>query len=1071
MKHHLISTLCVMACSSLQVVNAQQITIAGKVSDSNSVPISGVSITVKGTSLGTSTNENGLFSLNADPNATIIISAIGYETQDIVLAGRKTLNVTLIGGDAEALDEVIVVAYGTARRSTFTGSASTVKAEDIDKQPVTSFEKALAGRVPGLQVTTTSGQAGATSAIRIRGIGSMNASNEPLYVIDGVPVVSGNSGQLSDHISNSNNVMSTLNPNDIESFTVLKDAAASSLYGSRAANGVIIITTKRGKAGAPKINFKSSLALSPSWATDNYEKASSVQDQVNMLYSILYDSRLAAGRTPEAANEQALYRLNSRNWSPGASYGQPTTAYGFGIHGYEFSTNGTSMFENVTITGKTDGVENRDGKFFDWDNVLFRTGKFNANDLSISGGTDNTTYFTSLGYTTDKSRATLNDYDRINGRINFTQKIGSLLEFGANINIAQTSLEGLNDTRNTSTSYLYQSRNLFWPLYWPTDYKTGETWTARYGSFAQNHVYYNNEWENRSNTKRISAVPSLTLNLLPELNLKTIFSYDEASTRDHIYYSARHYTGATNNGTVSEMSTNVQKLVSSTTANFSKSFGIHNLNLLAGFEAEKNETDYMRSTGTDLPNSSLHTVATAGKFDATAYSWGNSMMSILSRAEYNFDERYFASASFRRDGASKLGPDVRWGDFWSIAGAWNILKESFMQNIPEINALRIRASHGTNGTLPTQDFAWRALVTYGNKYMEQAGGGLSNSPNPDLTWEVNYNTNLALEFGLFNNKLFGTVEYYNRDSKDLIQDVPQSMITGFSSSVKNVGKINNKGVEILLGSDIIKNDKLTWTLSLNGSSIKSKVIGLNDGEDIVWNDPTGGDSRTRFVYREGESTLAFFGLEWAGTDQSNGRNVWYINDDKSTAESFEFNGRKATYSYTDAQRVIIGDGIPKFFGGINSNLDYKNFSLGLNFNYRIGGKLYDAAIKDVADDGYYWERIHSQYFVDESWSPNNPNGTLPMVSGRDMEDVNQISSRHLYDASFLRLKNISLAYMIPSYLLNSVKISNARIYFNGSNLLTFSKYKIADPEVNQYSTRGWETPLAKTYTFGIDFSF
>lgn len=1069
MNKHLLTSLCVMACG-LQVVNAQQIPIAGKITDQNGTPLSGVTISIKGTNVAVTSNANGLFSLNADQNATLLISSVGYVSQEINVAGRKTINVSLISSDKE-LDEVIVVAYGTAKKSTFTGSASTVLADEIKDVPTTSFEDALRGKVAGMSVTSTSGQAGSTSSIRIRGIGSMNASNEPLYVIDGVPVVSGQVSQMSGYTYNTNNVMSTLNPNDIESITVLKDAAASSLYGSRAANGVVIITTKKGKTGAAKINFKSSLALSPTWATDNYKPAS-VQEQVNILYSLLYDSRIAAGRTPEQANEQTLMRLNSRNWTPGASYGTPVTSYGFGIHGYEFSTNGTSMFENVIIKGKTDGVENRDGKYFDWNDVLFRTGKYNVNDLSISGATETTNYFSSLGYTSDKGRSVLNDYDRFNGRVNLTQKIGSLLEFGANVSLAKTDLSGVNDTRNTSTNYLYQASNLLWPLYWPTDYKTGNTWTTRYTSFAQNVPYYNNEWENLSGTRRISATPSLLLKVLPELSVKTIFSFDETNSKDHLYYSANHYTGQSDKGIVHDMVTNFQKLVSSTTANYNKTFnGQHNFGLLVGFEAEKNNTDFVRATGRDLPNSTLHTVATAGKLESQAYSWGNTIMSALSRAEYNFDEKYFLSASYRRDGSSKLGPDVRWGNFWSVGGAWNLAKENFISNIPEINALRLRASYGINGTLPSDNNAWRPLITYGSKYMENAGGSLANSPNPNLTWETNYNTTVALEFGLFSNKLFGTLEYFNRDSKDLIQNVPQSTVTGFSSTVQNIGEINNKGVEISLGSDIIKSQDWNWTININAASTNSKVVKLNSPEPIVWSDPTGGDGRATYIYQEGESYLSFYGLEWAGTDQTNGKNVWYVNDENNPDGDFLFNGKGATYTYTKANRVIIGSGIPKFYGGINSTLDYKNLSLGLNFNYKIGGKLYDSANKDVADDGYYWERIHSQIFADETWTPDNPTRPLPMVSGRDLEDVNQRSSRHLYDASFLRLKNISLAYNIPTSLLKSAKVSNARIYFNGTNLLTFSKFKNADPEVNQYSTRGWETPLSKIYTFGIDFSF
>ena len=1042
------------------LVQAQN-SVTGTVSSTDNSPVN-ASILIKGTNNGTSTNADGRFILeNVSSDAVLVISSIGYSKIEVPVRGRSVVNVTL-ELDQKSLDDVIVVAYGTSQKGTFTGSASVVSEKEIEDVPETSFEKALSGRVAGLQVTTTSGQAGATSSIRIRGIGSMNASNAPLYVIDGVPVASGGTGQMSTYLANSNNVMSTLNPSDIASITVLKDAAASSLYGSRAANGVILITTKSGKIGAPKMTFKTSVSMTPSWATDNWE-AAGPQDQINILYRLLHDSRTSSGQSDQQANTWVLNRFASR----------------FGKHGYEFNTNGQfGLYENVNISGKTDGIENRDGKYFDWDKALFRTGIYQNNDISISGGTVNSKYFSSLSYTTDKSRMIENDFNRINGRVNFTQEIGKYLTFGSNINVANTKLIGMNDTRNTGTSYLFQTRNLLWPLYWPTDYKTGEEWSQRYGSLAYNPLYYNKEWDNSSKVRKVSATESLTLRLLPELTLKTIFSYDDTQTKDHIYYSAKHYSGSSDNGRVNEMSTNTQKLVSSTTANYNKQFGAHGFDFLVGFEAEKDETDFLRASGKDLPSSSLHTVATAGELDATAYSWGSNMLSVLSRAEYNYDDRYYASASFRRDGSSRLGPDTRWGNFWSVAGSWRIKSENFMQNVEAINDLRIRASYGVNGTLPSSNYGWRALTGYGNKYMEQAGGGLSNAADKNLAWETNYSTNIALEFGIFQNKLFGTVEYFNRDSKDLLQDVPTSSITGFSSTLKNVGEINNRGVEIELGSDIIKNNDWRWSASLTGSFFKSKVTKLykNEGEetgqDIIWNDPTGGDSRTRFIYREGESTLSFYGLEWAGTDKTNGKNQWFVNDENDpTAGDYLIDGRGATYDYKQANRLIIGSAHPKFYGGLNTNVEYKGFNLGLNFIYKLGGKLYDAANRDVADDGYYWERIHAQYFIDETWTDIDQTGNLPKVSGQDLEDVNQVSSRHLFDASFLRLKTLSLAYAIPSMYTQKAGISNARVYFNGGNLLTFSKYKNADPEVNNYGTRGWETPIGKTYTFGIEFSF
>src|SRR5690606_13880173 len=317
-----------------------------------------------------------------------------------------------------------------------------------------------------------------------------------------------------------------------------------------------------------------------------------------------------------------------------------------------------------------------------------------------------------------------------------------------------------------------------------------------------------------------------------------------------------------------------------------------------------------------------------------------------------------------------------------------------------------------------------------------------------------------------------------RNSKDLLQDVPISMVTGFGSTLRNIGEINNRGWEFALGADIVRNADWRWNVGLNATTLKSKVVklykqpGADKGQDIIWNDPTGGDARAQFIYREGESTLAFYGYEWAGVDPENGRNVWYVNDaNNPTAGDFVFNGRGATYSYSKANRIIIGSGIPDLFGGITSYLEWKELSLNLNFIYKLGGKLYDGAYKDVADDGYYWERIRSEIYYKNMWTHDNKSGTMPMLSGSDLTDPMQYSTRQLHDATFLRLKNLTLAYRLPKQWINKISANNLRVFFNATNLLTFSKYKIADPEVNNYATRGWETPFTKTYTFGLEVSF
>ena len=1032
-----------------------QVRVTGKVigNDTNK-PIDYASVAVKGyPTAGTFTDNNGNYTINMpEGSTTLVFSYIGYATQEIVVGTRSVIDVTL-ESDVSQIEELIVVAYGTTKKSTYTGSAAVVNSDKIKDAPVAAFQEALSGKIAGMQVTSNSGQAGSATNIRIRGVGSMNASSEPLYVIDGVPSVSGDQSQMGDFIYTSSNSLSSINNADIESITVLKDAAASALYGSRAANGVIIVTTKKGKLGTPRVNFKSSVSFTPTFATDNWERATTEQ-AAEMLYELFWNGYKEDGRTDAQANTRALTQMNNR----------------FNRHGYFFATTDSTV-NTLKITGMTDGIENREGKYFDWEDALFRTAVFQDYDLSISGGTENTTVYSSLGYTRDKGMSISNDFNRISGRVSLNQKAGKYIELATNVGITKSRKTGFNDTRNLSSNYFYATRNLLWGMYWPTDYKTGNPWTGTYGSSTRNALYYNNEWENSSKTLRVTANETFTVKFLPELTLKSIFSYDNTHIRDYLYYSALHYSGSSNGGEVNEMSTEVTKWVSSTTLNYSKAFAEkHNVAVLAGFEAEKNDTKYLRAQGTQLPTSTLHSVATAGTTKSNAYSWGYAMVSLLSRAEYNYDGKYFASASFRRDGASRFGPNVRWGNFWSVSGAWTINKEKFMENLSDINSLRLRIAYGANGTLPSSNYGWRSLTSYTSKYTELPGGGLANIGNEDLSWEYNYTTNIGLDFSLFENRLRGTIEYFNRDSKDLLQSTPISSVTGFSSVLKNVGEMNNRGWEIEIGGDIIKNKDWTWDASLTASFIKSKITKLYEGQDIIWYDPTGSDSRVQYIYKEGHSNLSLYGYEWAGVDQTNGKNVWYTNNSYNDTNIKGFK-KNVSYYYTDADEVILADMNPKVYGGINTSVSWKNLSLGLNFIYKLGGYTYDAMSRDVNDDGYYWERIMCADTYDGRWTYFNKSGRYPMRTDKDIEDAMEISSRHKNPASFLRLKTISLSYSLPKDIVKKVGINNARVYFSGTNLLTFAAFKLYDPEVGVYASRGWELPIGKTYTFGIELSF
>ncbi|MBO5919026.1 MAG: TonB-dependent receptor [Bacteroidales bacterium] len=1038
---------------------AQSITVKGTVVGSeDGLPIIGAYVMEKGTKNGTYTDVDGNFTITLPKLATLAVSSIGFHNHEVPVMGRERVTITL-APETVNLDEVMVVAYGTVKKGTYTGAASVVKQDAIKDAPAVSFEQAMNGKVAGMQITQTSGQAGSGSAIRIRGIGSMNASNEPLYVIDGVPTISGGTGQMGDYIYTSNSVMSTLNPNDIESITVLKDAAASALYGSRAANGVILITTKSGKSGKPKVTLRASVAFTPSWATDNYEVAST-EENAHMLYMVLHDSRTATGKDEASASAYSLNSLNSK----------------FNKHGYKITSESNSVYSklNITTVEPTNDVEaknlaERAKRYFDWEDAYFRTGVYQTYDLAVSGGNETTSYYTSLAYTKDKGRVFTNEFERISGRVNVKQKVGDWLEFMTNVNLSHTDRVGFNDTRNTNTNFFMQTRNLLWGFYWPTNYKNNEPWTDRFGSYAYNQLYYKDQWDNYSKNFKMSVSETINVKLTDWANVRTVFSYDDTRVRDHIYYSKDHFNAKSDNGTVSEMFTNYSTIVSSTTANLNHTFGEkHNVTFLAGFEAEKNNTDFMRSTGTNLPVSSLQVVQTAGTTEANAYYWGNSIVSILSRAEYNYDNKYYFSASYRRDGSSKLGPDSRWGNFWSVAGSWRINDEEFMKDIDWISNLRLRASYGVNGTLPSSNNGWRSLASYSYQYGGEPGGALANAADANLSWETSYTSNFALEFGFLDDRIKGSVEYFNRDSKDLLQDVPISYITGFSSTLKNVGEINNKGIEFELSGDIITNKDFRWSASINGSHVKSEVTKLYGGQDIIWEDPTGGDARATYIYREGESTLALYGREWAGVDKATGKNIWYSNNEN---EDMTLNGRKVVYDKNDADQIVLADVHPALFGGFNTDFEWKGVTLGLNFTYKLGGKVFDGAEKDVADDGYYWERTRAKYYYDNMWTASNPNGTQPRLSGEDWTDAMQQGSRHIYNGSFLRLSTVSVGYVIPKEIVKKAGLSSARVYFNGSNLLTFSKYKNADPVVNQYGTRGWETPVGKTYTFGVELSF
>lgn len=1007
---------------SLLLVNMAlaQIKVTGKVTSSDDgSPIPFATVQVKGVKgVGATTDADGKYVFEkVSKDAILVFSYIGYTTIEVPVNNRSVVDV-IIKPDALNLEEVMVVAYGTAKKSTFTGSASTVKADAIKDVPTASFENALIGNIPGLQMTPGSGQAGSTVNIRIRGTGSMSASNEPLYVIDGVPVVSGDATQLA-YVSN--NAMNSINPNDIESITVLKDAAASSLYGSRAANGVIMITTKSGKKGKMQMNFKLNYGITPTFAFNNNEKASPA-DQRMLRYETFYNLKIVEGKTPAEADAYAAGQLAS----------------------------------NLPVDPR--GT-------YDWEKALFRAATFNSYEVSVNGGNDNTKYYSSINYTKEEGRSKQNDLNRWSGRINVNQKISDNVDLISNISFSSVTKKGFNDSYSNGANYFLMERNLLFNDWFPTALD-GSPVTTRYRSYGYNVLYFDQFREMISTINKTSLNETLNIKFNDNLTGKAVFSYDETRVDDHDWRSAEHYEGSSKSGYVTEYRTKIKKIISSNTLNYNRTFSEkHNLGLLLGVEAEMNKTDNAWIQGSNLP-SGMKTVGSAGKKDGSASFYESRVLSFISRAEYNYDNKYYLSGSYRKDGSSRFAPDTRWGDFWSVSGSWRIKGEKFMSDINWLSNLRLKASYGVNGTWPDDPYGYMSLFAYGQNYNTKPGGVVSTVADAELKWETNYTANFGIESSFLDNRLTFNVDYFNRKSTNLLQNVPISSVTGFTSIKTNVGEISNKGFEFEVRGDVIRDKEVRWTLGMNLSTIKSEVTSLYGGNDIIWYDPTGNDSQAKFVYRVGNSPKSFYGKEWAGVDPENGNAMWYTNNTTTTPYK-QWNGRPVTTNSSLANDVITGCVDPDFFGGITSNLTWKGISLDLNFVYSVGGDAYNSMERYMNDDGYFSWRTMGVQALDR-WQKPGDLASNP----RRIYDTGFIAyqSRWQYVNNYLRLKTLTLAYNLPQNLLKKYKVSNVRVYFSGMNLWTMASQNNFDPEVSTYGVNSWEMPLGKTYTFGLEIS-
>ena len=996
------------------------------VSADDGEPVVGASVLVVGTQMGTVTDIDGNFHLSVpEGKSQLRFQYVGLKTQIVPVKNGMRV---VMKADAGSLDEVIVTGYGNFKKSSFTGAAASIDPGKLADVPVTSVQDKLAGSIPGVTVTSSSGAPGSVGSIRVRGMGSINAGNNPLYVIDGTPVISGDlSAAQSSYNESGTSALATLNSNDIESITVIKDAAAASLYGSRAANGVIVITTKSGKKGKTHVDFRSDWGFS-NLAID-YRPMLGGDDRRALLSLGLKNFALYKKGMSEA-DAEAFAKKNIENYAA-----KPTVGY--------------------------DESGNPIQEWTDWKDLLFKTGHHQNYQVSLSGGSENTQFYTSLSYMKQTGITANQALERFTGNANLTHRFG---HFTLNYSALFTKMN--QQLANEGTSYASSIANY---AFFQSPSSIAYLPDGSLASGAQtksvvkiNPLYEYEHSSDKSDIKRMLNSLRLDWNIWDALHLSEKVTYDYTSNTENILwdrYSNDGAPGAVMQRVVSDLS----QLNGQTQLSYVKSFGLHNVDALLGYETEKYTYRYNYINGTDYPGD-LYEFGNAGTTSAESNKSGYTLASWLGRVNYNYDNRYYAGVSYRRDGSSRLAKANRWGDFWSVSAAWRFGAEKFMEPVKHVlSDGKLRVSYGVNGTLPSNYYDYMSLYKFGRYYNGKSGMAIVGIGNPDLKWEKNRAFNVGLDL-TFLDRISVTFDYYVRSTSDLIYDLPVSAVPGYFSgdspylptSPKNVGSLRNNGYEVTITSNNIQTKDFSWTTSLNFGHNHNKLTKIYGDQDQII-------SGVR-IHKVGEPYYSFYGYEYAGVDPATGKESFYLND--GTADA-----RKTTTDPSKAHKVIIGNHETSLEGGLSNNLTWKFVDFGLNFTFSLGGKAYDGATWQH-DNGSYLFRgaVPAYYDINKTWKgPGDTSASQPVFQ---YGNTSENSSRWLMPTDYLRLKSLTLGLTAPGNWVSRFGLSKARFYFAASNLLTWkSKDLTVDPEMRVDGVCTFQTPALRTFTFGLELGF
>ncbi|WP_299316779.1 TonB-dependent receptor [uncultured Maribacter sp.] len=990
---------------SLSSKTVFQTTISGTITDAGGQPLPGVNVLIKGTTVGTQSDFDGNYTVDMANGTVLVFSYIGMLTKEVSINDRTTVNVVL-QEDVASLDEVVVVAYGTQTKESLTGSVGVVKSETFEQAPVSSFEQALRGSTAGLQASAVDGAPGGNTQVRIRGIGSISASSEPLYVIDGIPIQNGSIGTI-DNGGSSTNVMASINPNDIESISVLKDASSTAIYGSRGANGVILITTKSGKSGKANITLKTLTGF-------NSQAYNKILKPLNAAeYTELFlEGYVNGGDT--AAEAQARFDATFQQLID-PSTGEPT------------DTN--------------------------WLDAITRTGITQSYDLSASGGTDNLKYFFSGGYYDQENYIIGSGFKRLSARSNIEFKATDYLTISNNISVSNSTTNTFFDGGSFNNPFKNSLElSPLIPIYDEEGRFNGEH--ANYfplgGANPVGSLSGDDLWEN----KQFRVIDNFAVSIKPVKNLtfRSQLNFDLLTLTESQYQNPRYGGGRNSGGIGYEANTSLRTFVGTQTADYNFALGDnHNFNVLAGFEAQETVNESFSASGTQFPNQSLRTLNSASaEFAISGSKSEYTFVSAFSRLNYNYDGKYFLSGSLRRDGSSRFGADNRWGTFYSFGGSWVASRESFLQDVSFLDLLKVRSSWGVTGNAAIGNFPSQGLYVFGQDYDGNPGGSPSQIANPDLTWESQQNFNVGVDFGLFS-KISGTVEYFERISSDLILNVPITLTSGFSSLTQNFGEMKNSGLEISMNADIIDKEDFSWNVGFNTTFLKNEITELTD-------DFTDGAYRRQ----EGEDFQSFYLYSWAGVNQENGDPQWYTDASKTTI----------TNDISDAERFLDDkSATPDFFGGFNTMFTYKDLSLSANFIYSSGNYIFDSRARGTLGDGRLTPRSTADFIYDNRWQPGSTDALVPQFvwGGRNgSNEGNQ--TRWLYDGSYIRLRDLTVAYNFTEKITSLLGLNSMRLYARGTNILTFVKEDILyiDPEQGINGSYTGQTPAVKTVSIGLD---